>query len=115
DELPVRAARVADRVAEAIERRLAEIEVATRVGGAGAVAAVAAVRALVDDRRDDRGAVLAGDRHALAAVALRVEAVLAGDRGEVGRRGGAHGGDVLDGVGLAVLGAVVAAGGAVAA
>src|SRR5207248_1388145 len=82
---------------------------------AGGVAAVAAVRALVDDGGDDVLAVLAGDLDALPAVGLRVEAVLPRDGREVGVTGGAHHRDVLDGVGHSVLGAVVAASGAVAA
>ena len=107
--------RVARRVAELVEHVDAQIQVPVGVVGAGRVVAVAAVGALVDDRRDDRLAVLPGDLHALSAVRLGVEAVLAGDGGEVGVLGRAGVGDVLDGVDLAALGPVVAASGAVAA
>ena len=115
DVAPVGVGRVPDRIAEAIERGLAEIHVAGGHLLADGVAAVAAVRALVDDGRDDPGAVLARDLDAFAAVAPGVEAVRPGDRREVGGRRGAGAGDVLDRVDGPVGGAVVAAGRAVAA
>src|SRR5439155_18197343 len=74
-----------------------------------------AVRAFVDHGRDDDGAVLPGYLDAFAAVALGVEAVLSGDGREVRGRRRAGAGDVLDGVGGVVRGAVVTAGRAVAA
>src|SRR6185437_2539370 len=98
NELPGRSRRVAGGVTELVEDVRAEVEVTVRVVAAHRVAAIAAVGALVDDGGDDLLAVLAGDLHAGAAIQLRVEAVLAGDRREVGAASGAHVGDVLDGV-----------------